>query len=140
MYNFAESLRDLIDEKGLSLRELERVCGVSSSQFSRYLKGVVPTIEISIKLANFFGCSIDFLCGLTEDRSFSGYNEFDLNKFIDNYLSILKMQNKSHWKFAKENNFNEACLRHWKKGEKPKLSTLFVIAEGLDISIDDLIK
>lgn len=139
MDKFCEILKDLIEDKSLSLRKIEKECGISSSQLSRYKNGIIPTIDILIKLSNYFDCSIDYLVGMVEDRGKSKNISFDLNKFIDNYIHLLKCQNITHWKFAKNNNFNEACLRHWKNGEIPKTSTLIIIALGLGVTIEELI-
>lgn len=38
MEQFKENLKDLIDETNLSLRQLEKVNGVSAMQYSRYLR------------------------------------------------------------------------------------------------------
>lgn len=139
MDKFSDILKDLIADKNLSLRKIEKECGISSSQFSRYLKGIMPNIGVLIKIAIYFDCSIDYLVGFNEDKGKFKNVTFDLNRFINNYLNLLKSQNISHWQFAKNNNFNEACLRHWKSGEVPKTYTLITIALGLGVTLEELI-
>ncbi|MBO5102516.1 MAG: helix-turn-helix transcriptional regulator, partial [Clostridia bacterium] len=45
MDNFVDILRDLVNEKGLSLRKLEKESGISSNQYSRYLRGAMPAVD-----------------------------------------------------------------------------------------------
>ena len=37
-------------------------------QYSRYLKGSIPTIETTLKIAKYFECSLDYLFGLSNDK------------------------------------------------------------------------
>ena len=37
-------------------------------QYSRYLKGPIPTIETTFKIAKYFECSLDYLFGLSNDK------------------------------------------------------------------------
>lgn len=136
---FKENLKDLIEDKGLSLRKIEKESGISSSQYSRYLKGIIPSIEVLTKIAKYFNCSIDYLVGFEEDKGYYKEHTFSIDKFLDNYSNYLSARNITHWKFAQANNFNEACLRHWKNGEVPKTTTLITIAQALNITLEELI-
>ncbi len=139
MYKFREILKDLILDKGLSLRRLANESKVSATQYGKYLKGAYPTIAVAIRLAEFFNCSLDYLFGISDISNYKKYNKVDLSKFVPRYLDLLNKNNISHWKFAKETNFSEACLRHWKNGETPKIESLILIARNLSSSIDYLI-
>lgn len=139
MNKFADNLKELILEKGISLRELEKQCGIPSSQLSRYLKSTIPTLVVAERICNYFNCSLDFLFGLSAQKSARNYKKYDLSKFIDRYEEVLSQNNITHYKFAQKYNFSEACLRHWKKGQVPKLDIVAVIAENLGTSIDYLL-
>ncbi len=141
MENFKEILKDLIQESGLSLRSLEKASGVSAMQYSRYLKGSIPTINVVLKIAKYFNCSLDYLFGLDDNRNPNKYKNFNfkIDKFINNYQMLLKANNISHYKFAQNNNFNESIIRHWKAGKTPRLDIIYTIATKLGGSIDELI-
>lgn len=34
-------------------------------QYSKYLKGSVPTIDVAMEIAKYFDCSLDYLFGLS---------------------------------------------------------------------------
>lgn len=135
----AENLKDLIIEKGVSLREIERNCGVSSSNLSRYLKETTPKVSVAIKLCNYFECSLDYLLSLSDDKKILGLKDYNQELFLQRYNEFLKLNNISHYKLAQELGLSESIIRHWRNGEIPKLDTLYLIATRLGSSIDYLI-
>lgn len=65
MYNFAsERVR-----KGLTQSEFAECIGVSKESISRWERGVtMPSIDRLASIADYFGCSTDYLLGRTEER------------------------------------------------------------------------
>ena len=139
MEKFSEILNDLIVDKGLSLRKLSEDSGISANQYSKYLKGSIPTIPVAVRLSNYFKHSIDFLFGLNDEDEYVPKFEYDLSKFVDRYEAILKMNQTTHWKFARKYGLSESSLRHWKSGYVPKIENLIIIALNLSTSIEYLI-
>lgn len=138
---FQENLNDLVVESGKSLRQLERESGVTAVQFSRYLRGAIPTITVTIKIADYFGCSLDFLFGLTDCKMQQAHTQvvFDVSKFIANYEALLKANNTTNYKLMPAGGFDESVIRHWKRGATPRLDIVYYIAKSLNGSIDELI-
>lgn len=141
MTSFAENLKDLINEKGKSLRKIGNDSGFTSGQLSEYTHGAYPTVEKAIKLANYFDCSLDYMFGITEERNYTKYNNnpFDLELFIKRYNELLKENKTTHWQFCKRNELAESTLRHWKAGHKPIMDSLLIIARNLNGSLDYLV-
>ena len=138
MNKFAENLKDLIFESGKSLRVIGQESGVPHSQISRYIRHTMPKSEIAFKLAKYFNCSLDFLFGFSEAKGkFLG--PYDVKKFFQRYLNLLKDNNTTHWKFSHKYNISESGIRIWKKGKIPKMETIVIIADGLCCSIDHLL-
>lgn len=137
---FIDNLKDLILSSNKSLRQLAKESGVSAMQFSRYLRGSIPTIEITQKIAKYFECSFDYLFGLTEvnNTKYKTYN-YDMSKFLAKYQKLLQENNTTHYKFIKASEFDESIIRHWKSGATPRLDIIYYIAKNLGGSIDDLI-
>ncbi len=66
METFAERLKELRTERGLGQVALARELGVGKSVISLWEKGQCePTLGNLIKMATFFGVSIDYLAGLS---------------------------------------------------------------------------
>lgn len=141
MDTFIDNLKDLIDETGLSLRQLAKKSGVSAMQYSRYLNGSIPTIDTTLKIAKYFNCSLDYLFGLSEDKNNKRYKTYDyiFSCFLDNYRKLLDENKISHYKFMKNSNYDESIIRHWKAGSIPRLDIIYYIAKNLGGSIDELI-
>ena len=138
---FIENLRDLMAETNKSLRQLAVVSGVPAMQYSRYLKGSIPTIETTLKIAKYFGCSLDYLFGLSNDKETGKYKtyDYDISKFLGNYDKLLKQNNLTHYKFMKSSGYDESIIRHWKSGSIPRLDIIYYIAKNLGSSMDNLI-
>ncbi|MBE7082931.1 MAG: helix-turn-helix transcriptional regulator [Clostridiales bacterium] len=67
MQNFSKILKELRNERKLSLKQLVKEIGVSDIAISRWENNLrIPNIEALIKLAQFFGVSTDFLLGLKD--------------------------------------------------------------------------
>ncbi len=141
MKDFAENLNELITESGLSLRKLAELSGVTATQYSRYLGGATPTINITIKIADYFNRSLDYLFGLTESKHQCDFKSFEFNTstFLANYERVLKANHTTNYQLAKDCRFNESIMRHWKSGRTPKLDVLYQIATHLTCSIDELL-
>ncbi len=64
MTDYGEALRYQRDMAGLSQRELSVKINISQQNISRWERGeVLPSIDMCIKLADFYGISLDELVG-----------------------------------------------------------------------------
>jgi len=62
-------LHELRTERNISMSELGRHLGISQSGYSGYENGYrLPNIPMLKKLSEFYGVSVDYLIGLTDDR------------------------------------------------------------------------
>ena len=65
--NYAERIKELRQERGLSQMELSKQTGLSQSAIAKWeLLKTEPTASALITLSKFFGESVDYLLGLTE--------------------------------------------------------------------------
>lgn len=64
-----QRLRDLREDRDLTQQIIADMLNVSQTTYSRYESGTldIPTDSL-IKLAEFYGTSIDFLLGLTDKK------------------------------------------------------------------------
>lgn len=64
MINYGEALRIQREAAGISQNELSRKIGTSHQNISRWERGeVLPNLDYCIKLADFYGISLDDLIG-----------------------------------------------------------------------------
>jgi len=67
MKSFAERLKDLRQEKGLTIQGLARKVNIGSSSISRWEnEQAEPKITQIVILSEFFGVTIDYLMGLED--------------------------------------------------------------------------
>lgn len=67
MNKFAERLKELREEKGLTQQQLAMQLGISTACISRWEKNLrVPDINSIILLCKYFDCTADYLIGLED--------------------------------------------------------------------------
>ena len=65
MGNFGLRLKKLREDKGLTIKELEKATGVNCLMIKYWEEGQrCLTVGLLIKLAKYFGVSIDYLVGI----------------------------------------------------------------------------
>lgn len=67
MSKFPQRLKELREEKGLTIKMLAKDLGVSDIAIGRWEKGLrTPNIDSLILVANYFNVSADYLLGLKD--------------------------------------------------------------------------
>ena len=63
--NYGKAMKELRLEKGKSLLDVEKATGLSNQNISRWERNLVmPSIDACVKLAEYYGVSIEELIGL----------------------------------------------------------------------------
>lgn len=134
-----ETIEELMLEGSHTITSLSKDLGIGYKQLSNYVKGIyVPSLKNAILIADYFNCSLDFLCGLTDLRLKHKYSKPDY-LFYERYKQALNNLKISHYKLCKDTGINVNDLRLWKMGRIPTLTTLIKLADYLSNSIDYLI-
>ncbi len=138
MSNFKERLADLLIEHNISKNQLSKIVGVRPDTiYGYYRKNLLPEIHIAKRIADYFGCSLDYLFGLTEQVDNSDTNNLS---FPDTIKKLIKDNHKSVEKTMKELNISERTYYRWQSGEsKPLTSIIVILAKYFDVSIDFII-
>ncbi len=62
-----KNLRSIREDRDIKRKEIAKVLNVSQNTYSQYETGVISlTAEVLIKLADFYGVSVDYLLDRTE--------------------------------------------------------------------------
>ena len=67
--HFAAILRSLIEESGLTQRQISSDLQIPPTTLAGYLSSHEPDIETLKRLANYFGCTVDFLVGAKSQQT-----------------------------------------------------------------------
>lgn len=64
-----QRLRDLREDANLKQENIARILGMKQQQYSEYERGKreIP-IRVYIKIAEYYGVSLDYVVGLTNDK------------------------------------------------------------------------
>ena len=86
--SIANRISDLIDEKEITQKKLATALNVAPSTINGYItKGREPDIETLLKLASYFGVSVDYLLDFNMCVSSNGQNEKE-NELIELYRRL----------------------------------------------------
>ena len=83
---FSYRLTVLLDENNMKQTELARKVGISNVTICRYLTAErLPRLDVVIKIASLFNVSVDYLLGLSNDKT----NKDSEDNYDFNILSII---------------------------------------------------
>lgn len=137
MNEFQERLQELLSYNNLNRLQLSQKINISSTTINDYFnKNYYPRIDIAIKIATYFNCSLDYLFGLSDEFNNKIENN---NTFFENFDKLIKINNLPIAKVLRDLKMSEYNYYRWKDGKFPKTINLIDIAKYFDVSIDFLI-
>ncbi len=137
---FSERLCDLLQENKSSVNFLAQDLNLNPSAIYKWIRKVsVPSFENALALADYFGCSLDYLFGLKEiDVQYTPHTPF--SSFSDHFEEILREKKISKYRLVKRTGISRSKITSWRKGESlPSIHSLIVVATSLDITLDALV-
>ena len=64
-----ERIRNIREDRDIRQRQIAEYLNVSQNTYSQYENGVISlSAETAVKLAEFYGTSVDYLLGLTDEK------------------------------------------------------------------------
>lgn len=83
---FRDRFVELLQSKDVSAYKLSKESGIDEASISRWKKGAeLPSVDNLIKLAAYFGCSVDYLLGISDDPM--PYSAFPKSEFDDDLIT-----------------------------------------------------
>ncbi len=139
MSNFVDTLKDLLIENDLTRAELAKILNVKPPTITRYmLSKQYPTIEIAIKIGDYFNYTLDYLFGLkevNEPKNFKVCPPFDKH-----FRFLLEYFNKSVKDINNETNLAMSAMFYWLSGKRtPTIDSIIKLAKFFNCSIDFVI-
>lgn len=139
MSNFVNTLNDLIIEKGLNQTLLAEALNIDSSTVSKYLsENQLPDLNIAIKIANYFNCSLNYLFGITDENKAKTFK--NCPPFSERFLFLLKYYKVSRYKLQKNTEISKSTMYYWQIGKStPTMDSIIKLAKFFNCSIDFVI-
>lgn len=136
---FAERLKELVEDSELTESEIGEALGLGNSAISHYItERYLPNLQTTIKLADYFNCSIDYLFGLSDDNDNKNFKACP--PFCERFDVICKEKGLTRYKLKDLANVSETTMRYWVQGKTlPSISSIILVADKLNCSIDYLL-
>ena len=137
--NFPEILKELIVENLANLTEVSEELECGESTLSRYTSGkALPTLEMTIRLADYFSVTCDYLLGLDDDNAADKFKACP--PFSKRFKEVLKYYKVSRYKLQQMTGIAESVMRYWVQGKTvPTITNIVKIAQALGCTVDFLL-
>ena len=136
---FPERLKELMFDRGEMRSEaLGAAIGVHGTNVRAWLNGTsLITLENAVKLADLFSCSLDYLVGRKEQDEKVVPRE--LPPFYEHLRKVMEEKKVTRYQIVHNTEIYDVYFTKWKKGAKPDLVTVIVLADYLEVSLDWLV-
>jgi len=137
---FSERLAELMFyANDVTSYKLGELTGMDSSTIRLWRTGHrFPKLSYAIRLADFFGCTLDFLFGRSDEEK----PDFVLQPVPPFYISlkfVLSKCGKSWYRVYTDTKIAKSNIQDWREGREPIMPTLITIADYLGITLDYLV-
>lgn len=136
---FGDCLKELLADSGMSIKYLSEKTTIRLSRLYDFLnKKHIPSFENAIKIADAFGCPLDYLFGFITD--FTPQNFTVTGSVSENVVFAMNNSKLTRYQIHKKTNIDESQLQRWHSGKQtPSLVSLITLADALDIPLDTLV-
>lgn len=133
---FGETLKELLDERKLTAKQLAAELGVSAPTITRYIRAErMPDINILVLIADYFSCSTDYLLGKEPDNPNLNFKKCP--PFCEQIKILAKHFCATYDAFYTKADIHESTFYEWKCGSSiPTLESIFKIATKFECRID----
>ena len=141
---FTKRFNECIAESGKSHAEIAELLHINVHDIIRWASGknrYLPSVEKLLLFANFFGCTVDFLIGLSEEDK-TDFVLIEEPKIAGRFKKIVyEERGFTFAKLSKETWIrNTTLFYNWNSGKaKPQIENLTKVARVLEITVDYLI-
>ena len=137
--NFSETLSELLAMHNLNASQLAKQIKIDRSTITKYLvKRSLPQLQFALKIADYFGCSLDYLFGLTNDYKKVVY--LSCPPFYEVFQQLLDSQNCTRYRLFTDLNFHDQIVDDWYYGRRiPRIDNLRKIADYFNCTLDELV-
>ena len=134
-----DKLKDIRTYFDVKQREIAEYLDISRSTYAGYENNIdmIPLQKLN-SFCNYFGISIDYVCGLTKVKKYDVIEtNIDIKIVAANLRNIRKSNNESQEKLANMINIDRSCYTRYELAENLILtSTLIDFAKHYNVSID----
>ncbi len=136
--SFKNSLNEIMIERGISIVQLGKGIDADPSTLHRWFDRVNDVkLKTLLKLADYFECSIEYLCGKTHE--YKKCIPHSCCKFGIRIKELLAEYKLIPYKFFSQIGIAPSKYYYWLSGGEPMLTSLEAMAKFLYITLDKLV-
>ncbi len=136
--SFRNSLSEIIEERNINIVELAKGISADPSTLHRWFNSASDIkLKTLVKLADYFECTIEYLCGKTHE--YNRIEPIECKKFGIRIKEVMSDYNLIPYNFLNQVGITPSRYYYWLSGGEPMLATLNDMAIYLGITIDKLI-
>ena len=134
-----DSLHDLMISRNIKLDDIYKATNVSPNSIYAWLRNEkIPTLKSLVLLADYFECSVEYLCGRVELDTF--VRSANPSTFSERLRLLMKKNGVSQRILNADTKISTSSIHHFLTGtSKPLLDNLIKLSVYFDCSIDYLI-
>lgn len=135
--HFCERFSDLLDEGGITLKDVADATGIKLSRLYDFKSGKhAPSLNNAVKLKELFGCTLDYMFGFTDDYIHG--TPARTGDIRDRVRAAIDQSKYSRYALSAKTGIDQAQLARWYSGRQPSLVSLVNLARHLGVSLDFL--
>ena len=137
--NFKIRFQEIIDDSDYSRSELSKLIPISTSTLSNALSyGIIPSVKVLIRIADYFDIPINYLLGKTNDNYF--IKSVSAVSFQQRLNDLCQEKNLTHYRVAYDNGLNTSIIVKWfTKNYLPELPIIELLCDYFKVSPDYLL-
>ena len=136
---FKQRFSELIEDLDCKKSEIPKLLNIDYNVFIKITEfGIVPKPVILMRIADYFGISVEYLLGRTENSNFLKAETAET--FLNRYQKLKAEKNLTDYAVAQKLHIATSYTTNWKnKNYIPSISNLIVLSEIFKVSIDYLL-
>ena len=137
--SFQNRFQELVAERGRNRTQIAADMNITYVLFSKaYNYGILPRPIVLVRIADYFGVSMDFLLGKTEENIFVSARE--RVAFAQRLEQLRQKKQVSVYRVAEQTHIHRNNIAGWlNKGYLPSLEDLETLADYFGVSLDCLL-
>lgn len=136
--NLQDIFAEYFAQTGLNVNSFATRFNISEKKIYYWLNGTyLPTIKNYILMADIFQCSVDYLIGITEDKTF--VKSDNPIPFLVRFKQLLQEKGCTKYSLAKECKIGNSAVSKWSKGKIPNLENIVKLADYFGCPVEYLI-
>ncbi len=137
--SFQNRFQELVAERGGNRTQIAADMNITYVLFSKaYNYGILPRPVVLVRIADYFGVSMDFLLGKTEENIFVPARE--RVTFAQRLEQLRQKKQVSVYRVAEQTHIHRNNIAGWlNKGYLPSLEDLETLADYFGVSLDCLL-